>query len=485
MLDCYSTTTSEGSESRSQSGSASESESRKKSGSTSEAESQSEAEQQLGAESQSDRPEAEPEPDSNSDHDSNGKGEDAPQSKTVVFNGSNQLPDVTLVATQSQEDDGDAGSDNSEGSDYNADEDSADASEDDSIALSNAKATEAAEPLIGVIQPELDEVGSEEDLDVNIPADYIPGIEDIENFSVLAPKEVIVKKSSIANAGDGLFLLEPAKKGESVALYSGAVIDDVDAEKSKSRYLLQVRTNVVLDATDPRHKEGRMINCARKSGKEANCRFQSDQKYHLCPASGIAYVHVYAMRDIDAEEELLVDYQDYYWGYTYWQGWDEDTSQKLVIRIKNVDGYKAPDGYWPLPWLNDDATGWWPYKCPKGGGWVHIKFDKKNIRFHGDKMYLWANKAGENTIEATAFQPHVDKETCETWTSIWKKPLKLTLSQAKTTFFNVVANKQKMDKTLITKEVEAWLQKFPTMTHDTLPADIKERWLAHKDKPKV
>ena len=69
-------------------------------------------------------------------------------------------------------------------------------------------------------------------------------------------KRFVVKESSIAGAGKGLFLMEAAKDGEKIARYSGRLLSKAEAEASESDYIVQVTTSKFLDGASEDEWEG-------------------------------------------------------------------------------------------------------------------------------------------------------------------------------------------------------------------------------------
>ena len=128
------------------------------------------------------------------------------------------------------------------------------------------------------------------------------------------PKKCVVQRSTIPNAGDGLFLCESAKEGERVARYSGVVLNREEIEYSKSKYILMISKDVFLDAEHPSNWEGRSMNCG--IGHRANVRFGASRIHNTCRGCKRAWISVFALRNIFADEdnpkELLVDYGEKY-----------------------------------------------------------------------------------------------------------------------------------------------------------------------------
>ena len=63
------------------------------------------------------------------------------------------------------------------------------------------------------------------------------------------PKRVLIAPSQICGSGNGLYLLEEAKKGEWIARYSGDVLSKAECDRHhQSHYRMQVHNNLFLDA---------------------------------------------------------------------------------------------------------------------------------------------------------------------------------------------------------------------------------------------
>ena len=66
-----------------------------------------------------------------------------------------------------------------------------------------------------------------------------------------------IDKSTIINAGQGLFAAEQAKKDDFIARYSGDVLNLTQCEQSDSQYIVKIHNNLYLDAANPnRYKNG-------------------------------------------------------------------------------------------------------------------------------------------------------------------------------------------------------------------------------------
>ena len=130
---------------------------------------------------------------------------------------------------------------------------------------------------------------------------------------VQAFKKFEIRTSTIPGAGLGLFLKEAAKDGEPIARYSGKLLDEEEAKKSSSKYIIKVARNVYLCAEAEDEWEGKRVNCARKARRKVNARFQANGQISCCKVSRKSYIKIYAVGKIAPEEEVLADYQDEYW----------------------------------------------------------------------------------------------------------------------------------------------------------------------------
>ena len=163
----------------------------------------------------------------------------------------------------------------------------------------------------------------------------------MKEFSVPAPVKTIIQESTIAGAGQGLFLVEPAKDKQMVGRYSGKVLSASQAKKSRSKYLLRINKNLFIDAEQEGHLEGRKLNCARKAGRKANVRFRSTLTVNYCAKTGIAWIPFYAVGDIlptaGSPVELLADYGELFWSA------EGDQQQIILSQIASEDASEDHD----------------------------------------------------------------------------------------------------------------------------------------------
>ncbi len=121
-----------------------------------------------------------------------------------------------------------------------------------------------------------------------------------------------VKASQLPNAGKGLFTDKPIKKGEKIIEYLGEVIDWKEYEKrvleDKDGYLFFINKKKCIDAfSTPQHK-ARYANDAaglsRIKGLKNNADYEVVNKENC---------FIVARRDINAGEEIFVNYTKEYW----------------------------------------------------------------------------------------------------------------------------------------------------------------------------
>ena len=128
-------------------------------------------------------------------------------------------------------------------------------------------------------------------------------------------KKFIVQKSSIPDAGNGLFITESAKSGERIGRFSGIVLTQEEADKSDSKYMLRISKDVILCADGINEWEGKFAQDGPQSGIPANARFAAATVVNECSKSRRFYVCIIATKDFgESGGEVFLDYQ-----------WDEAT----------------------------------------------------------------------------------------------------------------------------------------------------------------
>ena len=117
-----------------------------------------------------------------------------------------------------------------------------------------------------------------------------------------------VRQSTIPGAGDGLFMLETAKKGDRVAVYFG---DRLTAEQAKNRdsdYIVKVNKNLYLDARDVlESNKGRYVNHGGP-GYTNNARLGSGRTPATCRRTGRPWISIIAQKTIKPGDEIFMPY---------------------------------------------------------------------------------------------------------------------------------------------------------------------------------
>lgn len=127
----------------------------------------------------------------------------------------------------------------------------------------------------------------------------------------LLEKQLVVKPSTIPNAGKGLFTKKLILKGTSIVEYKGkkTTWKDVDIDEGRNGYIYYINRNHVIDARlTPQHL-ARYANDAqgmtRIKGITNNCRYVTEMD--------TMRVYIEAVKDIPAGAEILVQYGKEYW----------------------------------------------------------------------------------------------------------------------------------------------------------------------------
>lgn len=108
----------------------------------------------------------------------------------------------------------------------------------------------------------------------------------------------------------GVFATKKIYKGDFVCEYAGDLIDRKEAEKRDSIYELKRKGSYMfyfnwsnkcycLDATEPSHRLGRLVNHSRR---KPNCKME------IFIDNNKPYLILTAIRDIQSNEEILYDY---------------------------------------------------------------------------------------------------------------------------------------------------------------------------------
>ncbi|WP_276366582.1 SET domain-containing protein [Chryseolinea sp. H1M3-3] len=125
----------------------------------------------------------------------------------------------------------------------------------------------------------------------------------------LLQKQLYIKKSTIPNAGKGLFTKKPIAKGTRIIEYIGrrSKWKDVKDEDGKNGYIFYINRNHVIDALRTTTAFARYANDARGLVRIKGLLNNSDYVVDGLKA------YIEAKRDIPAGGEILVDYGKDYW----------------------------------------------------------------------------------------------------------------------------------------------------------------------------
>lgn len=125
----------------------------------------------------------------------------------------------------------------------------------------------------------------------------------------LLESQLVVKRSTIPEAGKGLFTKKLIPKGTRIVEYTGKITKwkDVNHDDGKNMYIYYLKRYHVIDARGHKEVLARYANDARGltriKGFRNNCEYVND---------GLR-VFVHATRDIPAGGEIFVDYGKEYW----------------------------------------------------------------------------------------------------------------------------------------------------------------------------
>lgn len=125
----------------------------------------------------------------------------------------------------------------------------------------------------------------------------------------LLRKQLFIKKSTIPNAGMGLFTKKAIAKGTRIIEYTGKRTKwkEVKDEHGKNGYIFYINRNNVIDALRSKKSYARYANDARGLVRIKGLLNNSDYVVDGLKA------FIEAKRDIPAGGEILVDYGKDYW----------------------------------------------------------------------------------------------------------------------------------------------------------------------------
>ena len=116
----------------------------------------------------------------------------------------------------------------------------------------------------------------------------------------------VVKKSTIPNAGNGLFAENNFKKNDFIDFYTGEIIYDKEKLQQDNDYLFfNDKENFYIDG-----KSGNKVKYINHNNDSnlRNCAY----KYYMLPDINILYPIVVCIEDVNEGEEFFCDYGQYY-----------------------------------------------------------------------------------------------------------------------------------------------------------------------------
>ncbi len=125
----------------------------------------------------------------------------------------------------------------------------------------------------------------------------------------LLEKHLTIKRSSLKNAGKGLFTTKDIRKGTRIVEYKGKIRSwkEIKDEPSFNGYVFYINRNHVIDAKRTLLGKARYANDAkglnRVTGMRNNCKYEQDGKQ----------VYITAIRKVPAGSEIFVGYGKEYW----------------------------------------------------------------------------------------------------------------------------------------------------------------------------
>jgi uncharacterized protein len=126
---------------------------------------------------------------------------------------------------------------------------------------------------------------------------------------VLLEDQLVVKKSTLPNAGKGLFTKKAIKKGTRIVEYKGRITTwkEVQNDNGENPYIFYLKRDHVINAEPYKKALARFANDAkglhRVKGMSNNAEYKED---------GLR-VFITATKDIPAGGEIFVDYGKEYW----------------------------------------------------------------------------------------------------------------------------------------------------------------------------
>ena len=121
-------------------------------------------------------------------------------------------------------------------------------------------------------------------------------------------QKVTVKKSTIPNAGFGLYAERDYKKGETIAKYTGKQVSTNDPKYKDSQYKFQYSKSTSLVSNSTQDAVGRYANTCRKEQKRGKICKGNNAGFKAHKRNGRLRVRIAASRPIKKGQEIFVAY---------------------------------------------------------------------------------------------------------------------------------------------------------------------------------
>ncbi len=126
----------------------------------------------------------------------------------------------------------------------------------------------------------------------------------------LLERQLIIKRSSLAKAGKGLFTKTFIRKGTRIVEYKGRIRTWKEIKEDPggfNGYVFYINRNHVIDAKRTTRARARYANDAKglskTNGARNNCKYEQDG----------SHIYITATKDIPTGSEILVSYGKEYW----------------------------------------------------------------------------------------------------------------------------------------------------------------------------
>lgn len=145
-------------------------------------------------------------------------------------------------------------------------------------------------------------------------------------------KQLVIKESTLPNAGKGLFTTKFIPKGERIVEYKGKITTWKEAKKNKDNgYIFHITDKHVIDALTYKKALARYANdaagIARIKGVTNNSEYINDEDR----------IYIEAKRDIPAGSEIFVGYGKDYWDVMR-VNWKKDKEKAEKAKAKKKAG---------------------------------------------------------------------------------------------------------------------------------------------------